>query len=127
MPGMGDGTTRGGSEAGDPVGRTRVCLVTHPPEGAEAFATRLVRERLAACVNVLPVTSVYRWEGEVQVDGERLLVIKTTVDRLELLERELASHHPYDLPELVALRPAEVEGRYAAWIHAEIEPGAPSA
>ena len=58
--------------------RARVCLVTHPVDGAQAFARRLVEERLAACVNVLPVTSVYRWEGAVQEDPESLLVIKTS-------------------------------------------------
>ena len=51
--------------------------MTHPEEGAREFARRLVELRVAACCNLVPVTSVYRWQGQVEEDGEVLLVVKT--------------------------------------------------
>jgi periplasmic divalent cation tolerance protein len=94
----------------------RIVLITHPPDGAESFARGLVERRLAACVNLLAARSVYRWEGAVQADDEVLLVAKTDAARLDALQRHVAGAHPYDVPECVALRPAEVEPRYLAWL-----------
>jgi periplasmic divalent cation tolerance protein len=109
----------------------RVVLVTAPdPESATRLARGLVEARLAACVNVLPgVTSVYRWEGAVHEDGEVLLVVKTRAAHLPALEAHLAAHHPYDVPECVALAPDRVEARYLAWLQGETvgpDPGPPS-
>ena len=101
---------------GSPASDARVLLITHPPDGAEAFAGRLVEGRLAACVNLLTCRSVYRWEGALQGDDEVLLVAKTSAARLGQLERFVVEHHPYDVPELVALTPAAVEPRYLAWL-----------
>jgi periplasmic divalent cation tolerance protein len=99
--------------------RARVGLITHPEEGAGAFARLLVARRVAACVNLVPVRSVYRWEGEVHEDPEVLLVVKTTTDRAAELEAILAADHPYDVPELVLLEPAAVEAKYLAWLCGE--------
>ena len=107
----------------------RVVLVTCPPgEPAVALARALVDERLAACVNVLPgVTSVYRWQGERQEEGEAVLVVKTTAGRLRDLEGRLASLHPYDVFECIALAPARVEARYLAWLVESVDGGAGTA
>ena len=107
----------------------RVVLVTCPPgEPAVALARALVDERLAACVNVLPgVTSVYRWQGERQEEGEAVLVVKTTAGRLRDLEGRLASLHPYDVFESIALAPARVEARYLAWLVESVDGGAGTA
>jgi periplasmic divalent cation tolerance protein len=102
-----------------PMSAARVVLITHPARGARAFARRLVEERLAACVNLLPLESIYRWKGAIESSREVLLVVKTRAPRLAPLERFVAREHPYDLPELVALEPAHVEPRYLAWLAAE--------
>lgn len=86
-------------------------------EDAERIARELVRLRLAACVNVVPgVVSFYRWQGEVQRDEERLLVIKTRASTLEALREALVALHPYELPELVALRVEAGHPPYLRWI-----------
>ena len=103
---------------GDPAA-AHVVLITHPEEGARDFARALVERRLAACVNLLPATSVYRWRDAIEEDPEVLLVVKTTAARLGDLERALAEDHPYDVPELVALTPAHVERAYLAWLAGE--------
>ena len=97
------------------VGEARLCLVTHPREGAAAFARSLVERRIAACVNQLESTSLYRWDGAVQEDSEVLLLIKTTRERQPMLEDALAREHPYDVPELISVVPASVGGDYLAW------------
>lgn len=99
----------------------RLVLVTHPREGAGAFARALVEARLAACVNRLPVTSVYRWEGAVQEDEEVLLVVKTAAGRLADLERHVLAAHPYDVPEFVVLEPGAVAAPYLAWLEGAVQ------
>lgn len=88
-------------------------------EDAAATARVLVEARLAACVTTTgPVTSVFRWEGRVSSEQERLLLIKTSRDRLEELESRLKEIHPYDVPEFLVF---DVRGGlpdYLAWLHA---------
>ena len=82
----------------------------------EPLARALVEERLAACVNVLPpMQSFFRWEGAVQRDEERQLVIKTSPARLEALQTRLRALHPYELPEVLVLS-ARGSDDYLAWI-----------
>ena len=105
------------------AGLARVVLST-APEGERAvdLARTLVRERVAACVNIVPgLTSVYAWKGAVEEEREALLVIKTSAERLPDLEALLKRIHGYDVPELVALEPAHVEPRYLAWLVAACE------
>ena len=81
------------------------------------LARELVEARLAACVNIVPgVESVYRWEGKVAEDGEKLLLIKTTDERLDEMQRALLAKHPYDVPELVVITPDDVRGAYREWL-----------
>ena len=84
---------------------------------AAAFARVLVDERLAACVNVLPVmTSIYRWKGSVEEAREQPLVIKTTRDRVAALESRFHELHPYEVAEFLVIGPAEASAAYGAWL-----------
>lgn len=96
----------------------RVVLVTAPDaETARSLARAVVERRLAACVNLVPVlASVYRWEGRIEEEPEVLLILKTTGARMTEIEALLAREHPSEVPECVALRPAEIEGRYLEWL-----------
>jgi periplasmic divalent cation tolerance protein len=102
-----------------------VVLCTFPDaDTARQIGTFLVETQLAACVNLLPgVESIYRWQGAVETAGEVLVMLKTTAERLPELERELAARHPYETPEIVALRPEAVAERYAAWVAASVRGG----
>jgi periplasmic divalent cation tolerance protein len=87
---------------------------------AENLARVLVDEHLAACVNVQgPMTSFYRWKGQVERDRERQVVIKTTRDRLAALETRLAALHAYELPELIVVPVAGGSDRYLNWVRSE--------
>lgn len=96
----------------------RIILVTCPStEEGRRIAQTLVEERLAACVNIIPsVTSVYRWQGAVQCDAEVQLVIKSSANKLQALEKRILSLHPYDTPEVIALEPEQVSEKYARWV-----------
>ncbi len=97
-----------------------------PSAVADRLARLLVEERLAACVQALPgLRSTYRWEGEVQQDGETLLLIKTTTARYAALERSLAAHHPYELPEILAVDVAAGLPAYLRWLDEETRSGEP--
>ncbi len=93
-------------------------LCTCPDQDtAIGIGERLVEERLAACVNLLPgVTSVYRWQGKLQRDNENLLLIKTTGDRFEALSTRLRQLHPYDLPEIIAVPITDGLPDYLSWV-----------
>jgi len=95
-----------------------VCYCTCPDAGvAQRIADALVSARLAACVNILPgVRSVYRWQEAVERADELLLLIKTTCDQVEPLTALVASLHPYELPELLAVEAAGGLPAYLAWV-----------
>lgn len=95
-----------------------VVLITVPsPDVGAKIARALVEERLAACVNLVPgITSTYRWEGEVQVETEALLVVKTGRGLFDALAVRVRSLHPYTVPEIIALPLVAGHQPYLAWI-----------
>jgi periplasmic divalent cation tolerance protein len=83
------------------------------------IALRLVEERLAACVNVLPeMESFFRWHGAVERDRERQLVIKTRAASLPDLEKRLHELHPYELPEFLVIPITAGSENYLRWVSA---------
>ena len=98
-----------------------LALTTLPPAAdADTFARTLVEQRLAACVSIFPVMqSTYRWEGRVQQDDERQVVIKTWRDRLDRLEALVKSLHPYDVPEWLVLDATAGSHPYLNWLKTE--------
>lgn len=104
---------------------TAVVLVSAPDmEVAERIARTVVEERLAACASLLPgMTSLYRWDGEVQRAGEVLLIVKTRRDAFEALRARIVALHPYEVPEVLHLPVLEGHPRYLDWIHEEVRAG----
>ncbi len=96
----------------------RLLFCTCPDrDTALRVAETLVNEQLAACVSLLPdMTSIYRWQGEVQREPEILLLIKTTQERVEALAGRVGQLHPYEVPELIAVPITEGLPDYLNWI-----------
>ncbi len=96
----------------------RVVYVTTPDrETARAIAAALIEHHEAACVNIIPsVESVYRWQGQVEIDAEWLLVIKTRAGRLAAIDARLAELHPDDVPERIALPIVDGAPDYMNWL-----------
>lgn len=100
-----------------------MAVVTTVPDVlvSERLATTLVEERLAACANIVPsVISIYRWEGSVQRDDEVLVVFKTTDDAVPDLRDRIVELHPYDVPEVLALRVVDGSDEYLQWVRDEV-------
>ncbi|GEM83043.1 divalent-cation tolerance protein CutA [Meiothermus hypogaeus] len=95
---------------------TVFCTVPDLDSG-QRIAQTLVHEGLAACVNLLPgITSVYRWQGEVQENHELLLIIKTRQARYQTLEARIKELHPYQVPEIIAHKIESGLQSYLEWI-----------
>jgi len=101
-----------------------IVFCTTPAAAADRLARLLVEERLAACVQALPgLRSTYRWAGAVEQADETLLLIKTTAARYAALERTLAAHHPYELPEILAVDASASLPAYLRWLAEETSTG----
>ena len=94
--------------------------VTAPPEEAPEIAETLVEERLAACVNRFPCTSVYRWDGEVHRDDEVILLAKTTDGAFDRLVERVEELHPYDVPCVERFEERDVLESFAEWRDEEV-------
>ena len=97
-------------------------VLTNVPDEATAHAVarKVVEEKLAACVNVLPaVRSVYRWEGKVEEATEVTMLVKTTHGRYAELEAAIRALHPYEVPEIIAVPVTAGLPAYLAWVVTE--------
>jgi len=99
------------------MARYGIVLVTTGSEAeARALAGAVVRERLAACATVLPVRSVYLWQGDVCDDPEWQLLLKTDLERFADLSARIRELHSYELPEIIAIALAAGLPEYLQWI-----------
>jgi len=97
-------------------------VFTNCPDEASAntIALALVEAKVAACVNILPrAQSVYCWQGSVESATEIPLFIKSTAANYLALEKIIRQHHPYDVPEIIALPVAHGLPAYLNWVAAE--------
>ena len=97
-------------------------LVTAPDiDTARRMASVILTERLAACANLVPgIESHYWWKGKLESSGEVLMILKTTRDALEPLERCILAAHPYQVPEFVVLPFTNGSSTYLDWLRAEV-------
>jgi periplasmic divalent cation tolerance protein len=87
-------------------------------EDARRLAKMLVEEKLAACVQLLPIESFFSWEGKVQNEGEVLLFIKTRTALFETAIARIKGAHPYAVPEIVGWPLGAGHKPYLDWIDA---------
>ena len=84
---------------------------------ARKIGRALVDRLLAACVNIVPqVTSIYRWEAEVEEAEEWLLMVKTTRAAFERVREAILELHSYDVPECIAVSIDDGSVGYLSWI-----------
>ena len=87
---------------------------------AAALADALVRGGLAACVQMSPIRSVYRWKGAVETTGECALWIKTRTDVVERVRDEILRRHAYEVPEILAWETTDGHEAYLAWVRESV-------
>ncbi|ACB40398.1 divalent-cation tolerance protein CutA [Pyrobaculum neutrophilum] len=95
-------------------------FITAPDrDSGRKIARHLLERRLAACVNMTPVSSMYWWEGKIEEADEVLLVVKTTTDKLDQLVKEAKAVHPYQVPEVIAVPVVGGLAEYLDWVRRE--------
>jgi periplasmic divalent cation tolerance protein len=101
---------------------SQIVLSTCPDrDQAERIADRLLEQRLAACINILPgVQSFYRWQGSIESASEVLLLIKTRSALISEVQATIASLHSYDVPEFLVLSVSGGSEGYLAWLEASL-------
>ena len=97
-----------------------VFVTVSSQEEGERIGSSLVESKLAACVNVLPqVSSIFSWQGKIEKDGEIMLLIKTTSERMDDLAAKIKEMHSYDVPEILAVPVFAGSRDYIDWVHQE--------
>lgn len=89
---------------------------------AERIARSLVAAKLAACVTLLPVQSIYTWREEIHQEEEWQLIIKSRLDRFDDLEAKIRELHSYEVPEIIALPILQGSQPYLQWISQQVTP-----
>ena len=94
-----------------------VYITTDSVEEAQTIGAKLVRERLAACVNIIDsMTSIFEWEGEIESAKETTLIAKTTDSRFNTLKERVVELHSYDVPCIVALPVEKGHAPFLRWV-----------
>ena len=82
----------------------------------EKIATELIAAKLAGCINLLPIDSIYFWQGKVEQDREYQLIIKTDLDKFEQLADKIKTLHSYEVPEIIAMPIVAGSTSYLDWL-----------
>jgi len=94
-----------------------VLTTINEKEKAEELARLIIEKRLAACVNISEKgLSFFQWKGKIEVESEYTLVIKTTSGAFPDLQTLITTNHPYELPEIIAVKIAAGKEKYLNWI-----------
>ena len=83
---------------------------------ARTIAASIVESRLAACVQVSPISSIYRWQGKIETSDEWLCIIKTTNERYPAVRDAILHMHSYECPQIVVLSIKDGTNDYLNWI-----------
>lgn len=98
-----------------------VLVTTASEEQAKNIAKALIEAKLAACVAIEPIESVYTWEGKINCDREWQLTIKTQSSLFSLVSVKVKSLHSYEVPEIIALPIIAGSQSYLDWIAANVK------
>lgn len=90
-------------------------------EEAKEIARTLVEDKLAACVNMFPITSVYRWNG-IQEGEEVAMIVKTTYEQIENIEKAVKEIHSYTVPCILSFSIDGGSLDYLDWIDDNVLP-----
>ena len=98
----------------------QVMTTTETETDAQTIARAVVEQRLAGCVQIVgPITSVFWWQGQIEMAEEWLCVIKSRRDLYAALEQSILALHPYDVPELLAIPVTAGSKDYLEWLDSE--------
>ncbi|DAC72361.1 MAG TPA: divalent-cation tolerance protein CutA [Thermoplasmata archaeon] len=93
---------------------------TDTMDTAKTIARSLVKEKLVACVHIIPkIESIYRWQGKIEEASECLILAKTSERNVQKTIQKIRSLHPYEVPEILVFPPVGGLKEYLDYIEAE--------
>jgi len=94
-----------------------IILSTYPnKKSLNTVAFQLVKLKLAACVNILKISSIYTWKGKVENTTEYLAFFKTTQKNKKKLKDKIKATHPYEVPEIAEINVNSINKSYLKWL-----------
>jgi len=85
-------------------------------EEAKKIANILLKKKLAACIQITDIESLYIWNNEICNDKEKLLSIKTKIKNFKKIKRKIKENHSYDLPEIIQINIDDASKEYLKFI-----------
>ncbi len=94
-----------------------IMTTTSDKKTAETIAKTLIEKGLVACAQIQDsITSIYKWQEEINIDNEYRILLKTTDTHFERIENIITNLHPYDVPQIIALPVSKASQSYLQWI-----------
>ncbi|MCG2827858.1 divalent-cation tolerance protein CutA [Methanothermobacter sp. K4] len=101
---------------------TLIYITTSGQEESARIGRRLVEERLAACVNIIPsIKSFYHWEGSLEEDEESVLIVKTASELTQQIIKRVRELHSYDNPCIISIPITGGSRDYLEWLNNEVK------
>ncbi len=88
---------------------------------AKRIGRKLIQERLAACANVFPIDSIYRWKNNIEETQEFGIIVKTKSKKVAEIEKRVKELHSYEVPCVISFRIDEGSEDYIRWIDESVE------
>jgi len=96
-----------------------IIATLHENEMAHIIGKGLLQERLIACYNLAPIESAYWWKQEILEEHETVVIMKSTEEKFKAIEAYFMQHSGYEVPELIAIKPYQVNAPYLKWVEEE--------
>lgn len=94
-----------------------IIVSTYPDKkSVTKISKELVKTKIAACVNITKISSIYAWKGKIENTSEYLALFKTTDKNKKILKEKIKSTHPYDVPEIAEIDIASINKPYLNWL-----------
>lgn len=88
---------------------------------ARRIGKKLIEERLAACVNIFPITSIYRWKDDIEESDEFGMIVKTKTEKVKEIEKRVKQLHSYEVPCVLSFDVGEGSAEYLKWIGESVD------
>lgn len=94
-----------------------IIVSTYPnKKSITKIANELVQNKIAACVNITKISSIYSWQGKIENASEYLALFKTTQKNKKSLKEKIKASHPYDVPEIAEINITSINQSYLKWL-----------
>ncbi|HSG74084.1 MAG TPA: divalent-cation tolerance protein CutA [Nitrosopumilaceae archaeon] len=94
-----------------------IIISTYPnKKSLDKISNQIVKDKLAACVNISKISSVYSWKGKIENESEYMAFFKTSQKNKRKLKQKIKETHPYDVPEIAEIPVKSINQPYLKWI-----------